>query len=133
MLARRAAAKRRSPGRSRGSATARRAIDGAASGGKIRYAVVGLGHIAQAAILPAFAHAQHNSTLAALVSDDRKLRKLSRRYDVHRVCGYDEADELFETGENFRSSRKLGGRPLYDLGMECIRRRCSQPPCQESR
>jgi len=97
--ARRAAAKGRSPGRSRGSATARRATDGAASAGKIRYAVVGLGHIAQAAILPAFAHAQHNSTLAALVSDDPgKLRKLSRRYDVHRVCGYDEADELFGSG-----------------------------------
>src|SRR4026207_1663179 len=47
---------------------------------KIRYAVVGLGHIAQVAVLPAFAHAARNSTLAALVSGDRtKLRELSRR------------------------------------------------------
>jgi len=37
---------------------------------KIRYAVVGLGYIAQIAILPAFAHAKENSELVALVSSD---------------------------------------------------------------
>ncbi len=37
---------------------------------KIRYAIVGLGHIAQVAVLPAFAHAARNSKLTALVSDD---------------------------------------------------------------
>ena len=36
----------------------------------IRYAVVGLGHIAQVAVLPAFAHARRNSQLVAIVSDD---------------------------------------------------------------
>jgi predicted dehydrogenase len=50
---------------------------------KVRYAVVGLGHIAQVAVLPAFAHAARNSALTALVSNDpEKLRKLSRRYGV---------------------------------------------------
>ena len=39
---------------------------------KIRYAVVGMGHIAQVAVLPAFRHARRNSVLAALVSDDRE-------------------------------------------------------------
>ena len=34
---------------------------------KIRYAVVGLGHIAQTAVLPAFEHAE-NSELATLVT-----------------------------------------------------------------
>jgi len=68
--------------------------------GTVRYAVLGLGHIAQIAILPAFFQAQQNSTLAALVSDDpEKLRKLSRRYGINRVCSYEEADELFESGE----------------------------------
>ena len=36
----------------------------------VRYAVVGLGHIAQVAMLPAFAHARRNSRITALVSDD---------------------------------------------------------------
>ncbi len=57
----------------------------------VRYAVVGLGHIAQVAVLPAFAHARRNSTLTALVSDDpTKLRTLARRYGVRRTYSYDE-------------------------------------------
>ena len=45
------------------------------SKGPVNYAVVGLGHIAQVAVLPAFAHARRNSRLAALVSDDATKRK----------------------------------------------------------
>jgi predicted dehydrogenase len=67
---------------------------------KVRYAVIGLGHIAQAAVLPAFQHARRNSVLAALVSsEEKKLRELSRRYRVQRVCGYEDADALFRSGE----------------------------------
>jgi predicted dehydrogenase len=55
----------------------------ASTRGKVRYAVVGLGHIAQAAVLPAFAHATRNSELGALVSDDPiKLKKLGHKYGV---------------------------------------------------
>jgi predicted dehydrogenase len=51
--------------------------------GPVRYAVVGLGHIAQAAVLPAFAHAKNNSRLVAIVSGDRTKRTtLSRKYRV---------------------------------------------------
>jgi len=47
---------------------------------QVGYAVVGLGHIAQAAVLPAFAHAR-NSKLVALISGDlEKRRRLSRKY-----------------------------------------------------
>ena len=60
---------------------------------KVRYAVVGLGHIAQVAMLPAFAHARRNSVLAALVSDDpTKRRRLSRRYRVPSFS-YDRYEE----------------------------------------
>lgn len=66
---------------------------------KVRYAVIGLGHIAQAAVLPAFKHAGRNSVLAALVSGEaKKRRELGRRYRVPRVCGYEEIDELFASG-----------------------------------
>jgi predicted dehydrogenase len=37
---------------------------------KVRYAVVGLGYIAQVAVLPGFRHARGNSILTGLVSDD---------------------------------------------------------------
>jgi predicted dehydrogenase len=48
---------------------------------RIRYAVVGLGHIAQVAVLPGFSHARRNSQLVALVSGDRtKRREIARRY-----------------------------------------------------
>src|SRR4051812_11909319 len=65
---------------------------------KIRYAVVGLGHIAQVAVLPAFAHAE-NSELAALVSDDpEKLEKLGRRYKVKERFSYDQYDDCLRSG-----------------------------------
>jgi predicted dehydrogenase len=65
---------------------------------KVRYAVVGLGHIAQVAVLPAFAHAK-NSELAALVSDDpEKLEKLGRRYRVKPRFSYDRYDECLRSG-----------------------------------
>src|SRR5512141_341228 len=61
---------------------------------KIRYAVVGLGHIAQNAILPAFAHAGSNSQLVALVSGDKeKLAKLGRKYKTPALYSYEQYDE----------------------------------------
>ena len=60
---------------------------------QVGYAVVGLGHIAQVAVLPGFAQATH-SKLAALVSGDRKkLQTLGRRYDVPGRFMYDQFDD----------------------------------------
>ncbi|WII72579.1 Gfo/Idh/MocA family oxidoreductase [Bdellovibrio sp. 22V] len=65
---------------------------------KIRYAVVGLGHIAQNAVLPAFEHAKNNSELTALVSgDEEKLSRLSRAYGVEDIFTYDEYLELLQS------------------------------------
>jgi glucose-fructose oxidoreductase len=67
---------------------------------EVRYAVVGLGHISQVAMLPAFEHARENSRLAALVSDDpAKRQELSKKYQVDKTCEYDRYDELLESGE----------------------------------
>lgn len=66
---------------------------------QIRYAVVGLGHIAQAAVLPAFRHARKNSKLTALVSDDPlKLKELSKRYNVEHVYSYAAYDDCLRSG-----------------------------------
>ena len=67
---------------------------------KIRYAVVGLGHIAQNAILPAFANARENSELAAIISDDPvKLRAMSRQYGVKDCFSYDGYEFCLHSGK----------------------------------
>lgn len=65
----------------------------------IRYAVVGLGHIAQVAVLPAFKNARTNSKLSALVSgDEKKLSELSSTYGVEHVYSYDQYLECLQSG-----------------------------------
>ena len=65
----------------------------------IRFAVVGLGHIAQVAVLPAFKHAK-NCRLTAFVTDDgEKARELAPRYGVEQVVEYDSYDAFLQTGE----------------------------------
>ena len=67
---------------------------------QIRYAVVGLGHIAQVAVLPAFANARRNSKVTALVSGDSfKLKELSRKYAVSATYDYDQYDALLASGD----------------------------------
>ena len=66
---------------------------------KIRYAVLGLGHIAQAAVLPAFANARRNSQLVALFSSDaKKLRALGRRYGVRQLYSYEQYEDALAKG-----------------------------------
>lgn len=65
------------------------------SGRRVRYAVVGAGHIAQVAMLPAFAHARESAELVALVSSDAVKRKqLSRKYRIDHTGDYDELEDV---------------------------------------
>jgi glucose-fructose oxidoreductase len=67
---------------------------------QVRYAVVGLGHIAQVAVLPAFGNARRNSRLAALVSGDPvKLQELGDKYHVERRCSYEQYDAMLASDE----------------------------------
>lgn len=67
---------------------------------KIRYALIGLGYITQIAMLPAFRSAARNSTVAALISGDKKkLDKLGREYGVRHLAHYDAFDDLMNSGE----------------------------------
>ena len=66
----------------------------------VRYALVGLGHIAQAAVLPGFEHARKNSRLLALVSDDaEKLTKIGRKHGIEGRFAYQQFDDLCASGE----------------------------------
>ena len=64
----------------------------------LRIAVVGLGYIAQNAVLPAFAHARAGCRLTALVSgNETKRRVLSKRYRVADTWSYDEYDDALRS------------------------------------
>lgn len=59
---------------------------------KIRYAVMGLGHIAQVAILPAFKQSE-DSQLVSLISEDPvKLKKIGLKYNVKKDFLFDIKD-----------------------------------------
>lgn len=58
----------------------------------VGYAVVGLGHIAQTAVLPAFANARNSRLVALVSSDERKRKRLARAYGVAHTFSYDDFD-----------------------------------------
>src|SRR5579863_6069773 len=67
---------------------------------KIRYAVVGLGHISQNALLPAFKNAK-NSELAALVtSDETKRKEIADIYGIgaESTYSYEHYDDCLRSG-----------------------------------
>lgn len=64
-----------------------------ASARKVRYAVVGLGHISQVAVLPGFRTAKNSELVALVSSDSEKLQKLAAKYDVARVYSYEQYEE----------------------------------------
>src|SRR4051794_13427219 len=67
---------------------------------RLRWAVVGQGYFAQAAVLPAFAHARRSSELVALFSDDEKKRKkLGKKYGAAHALPYESYDDLLASGE----------------------------------
>ncbi len=63
---------------------------------KIRYAVIGLGHIAQVAVLPAFKNAENSELVALISSDPEKLKRLSRKYKVECVGNYDDLEQCLD-------------------------------------
>ncbi len=65
----------------------------------IRFAVVGMGHFAQSAILPAFSNTRKNAELAAIVTGDvEKAAKLMRKYKV-LACTYEDYEKLLVSAE----------------------------------
>jgi predicted dehydrogenase len=60
---------------------------------KIRYAVIGIGSIAQEAVLPAFKNAQNSELIALVSGDETKRKELSERYGISRTYTYKQYDE----------------------------------------
>jgi glucose-fructose oxidoreductase len=61
---------------------------------RIRIAVVGLGHFAQAAVLPAIAQLVDVELTALVSGSQHKLDELGKHYGVKILCAYDRFDEL---------------------------------------
>jgi predicted dehydrogenase len=67
---------------------------------RIRFAVVGLGNIAQVAVLPGFKNARETCELAALVSSNgEKLRELSEHYKVEHAGSYDDLERILQNAK----------------------------------
>lgn len=60
--------------------------------------MVGLGHFAQAAVLPAIAQLEDVELVALISSSRHKLDELGKRYGVRALCSYDRLHELLATG-----------------------------------
>lgn len=65
---------------------------------KIRYAVVGLGWIAQEAVLPVFDKVNNSELLALVTSDPEKGAKLGDKYRVAEMRDYGSYDDLLRSG-----------------------------------
>lgn len=65
---------------------------------RVAYAVIGQGHFAQTAILPAFAGAEGCELRAIFSEDETKLRALKRKYGVETALGYDQFDAYLGSG-----------------------------------
>ena len=61
---------------------------------KIRYAVVGLGHIAQVAVLPAFKNATNSELVAIVSGEPEKRKKLGRKYRLEQTYSYEDYERV---------------------------------------
>jgi len=67
---------------------------------RIRYGLIGLGNIAQIAVVPAFQHASENSELVALISGDAEKRAaLQSKWDVKHGGSYDDMERVLDDAE----------------------------------
>lgn len=66
---------------------------------RVGYAVVGLGHIAEHAVLPAFRRAKRSRLIALVSSDAQKAKRLARKFGAASHCTYDGFEECLRNPE----------------------------------
>ena len=71
---------------------------GISSDKKVRYAVVGLGDIAQEAMLPGVKHTGNSELVAFVTSASEKAEKVGEQYDVTTSYSYEQFGELLTSG-----------------------------------
>jgi predicted dehydrogenase len=65
---------------------------------KVRYAIVGLGDIAQEDMMPGFDHTGNSEITALITSDPVKANELGREYGVEAVFSYEQFEEALTSG-----------------------------------
>ncbi|MGH9604214.1 MAG: Gfo/Idh/MocA family protein [Terracidiphilus sp.] len=65
---------------------------------KVRYAIVGLGDIAQEDMMPGVHHTGNSEIAALVTSDPEKASELSKKYGVDAVYSYDQFPQALESG-----------------------------------
>jgi predicted dehydrogenase len=65
---------------------------------KVRYAIVGLGDIAQENMMPGVSHTGNSEITALVTSDPVKARELSKKYGVEHACTYPEFASFLKEG-----------------------------------
>lgn len=68
------------------------------TGEKVRYAIVGLGDIAQEAMLPGVKHTGNSEVTALVTSDPVKAQGVGKQYGVSKCYSYEQFDQLLESG-----------------------------------
>jgi predicted dehydrogenase len=71
---------------------------GLGSEGKVRYAIVGLGDIAQEDMMPGVEHSGNSEITALVTADATKANELSEKYDVLHTFSYDQFDAALASG-----------------------------------
>ena len=65
---------------------------------KVRYAIVGLGDIAQEDMMPGIEHTGNSEIMALVTSDPTKASELSERYDIQNTFSYEQFDDALASG-----------------------------------
>ena len=66
---------------------------------KVRYAIVGLGDIAQEAMLPGVEHTGNSAITALVTGDPVKAGRLAERYGVGHIYSYEQYPEMLRSGD----------------------------------
>lgn len=88
---------------------------------KVRYAVVGLGYIAQKAVLPAFSHAKQAELVALISSDSTKLSLLSKKYKVSHTADYDHFENCLQESQAEAVYIALPNSLHYEFAMRAFK------------